>query len=139
MSLICIACGNRDFFETDVETAMELISSEQNLIVQPAAMEDWHYAEESIRDQVNDNVISTLRMHADELREDYHSGDLYNSYLQCAVCHSAKVCRPLSDWHPRKPAISLDEEITNNRTALTELRKARKRDENILPVLWQPL
>ena len=139
MSLICIACGNREFFESDVETVMELEMSGQGVLVQPAVMEDWRYAEESIRAQVNDNVLSTLRMHADELNEDYFSGTLNNNYLQCAVCHSTSVCRPLSDWQPPQPAIGLDQEITNNRKALIQLRKARKGDENNLPVLWQQL
>ena len=94
MSLICIACGNREFFESDIETVMELATSQQSLLVQQAAMEEWKYAEESIRDQVNDNVLSTLRMHADELREDYYSGDLNNNYLQCAVCHSTSYAGP---------------------------------------------
>ena len=139
MSLICIACGNKEFFESDVETVMELETSKQNLLVQSAVMEDWKYGEESIRDQVNDNVLSTLKMHADELREDFYSGDLNNNYLQCAVCHSTSVCRPLSDWQPPKATIDLDDEMKKNRKSLIQLRKERKLNENILPVLWKPL
>ena len=139
MSLICIACSNREFFESDVETVMELALSEQNLLVQPAVMEDWKYAEESIRDQLNEDVLSTLKMHADELRKDYPNDDFINPYLKCAVCFSGSVCRPLSDWQPRQPVIDLDDEIFNNRHNLTELRKVRKTNENILPVLWKPL
>ena len=138
MSIICLACGNREFFESDVETVMELESSAQDVLVEAARVEDWNYAEDSIRDQVRENVLCTLQMNANELHEDYFSGDLHNSYLQCSVCHSAQVCRPFSDWHPPHPRIDLDTEMTKNRKSFIQLRKERKRNENILPVLWQP-
>jgi len=134
MSLICIACGNREFFDCGVETVMELALSSQGLLIQPASMDDWKYAEDSIRDQVSDNVFSTLKMDAGELTR----GDCFNPYLRCAVCYSESVCRPFSDWHPRRPTSDLDKEMLDNRQALTQLRKARKSNENNLPVLWQP-
>jgi len=138
MSLICIACGNREFFESDVETVMELESSKQDILVQAARVEDWNYAEDSIRDQVKENVLCTLKMNADEFHEDYFSGDLHNSYLQCSVCHSASVCRPFSNWQAPQAAMDLNSEMIDNRKSLTQLRKKRRLNENILPVLWQP-
>jgi hypothetical protein len=133
MSIICIDCGNKQFFDSEVETVMEIELSGQGLLLQTAKFDDWNYAEENVRSQVKESVLSTEKMHADEL-----SPEDYNPYLRCAVYFSGCVCRQFSDWYPRKTTIGLDEEILNNRKSLLQLRGERKNHENILPVVWKP-
>ena len=133
MSIICVACGNKEFFDCEVETVLELSISSENLIIETAKFEDWHYAEENVRSQVREAVLSTDKMNADELTfEDF------NPYLSCSVCSSGSVCRPFSDWYPKKAVMGLDEEILINRNLLKQLRGEKRRHENKLPVLWQP-
>ncbi|KAA3613625.1 MAG: hypothetical protein D8M58_17235 [Calditrichaeota bacterium] len=112
---------------------MQIEISGEGLLLQPAKFEGWNYAEENVRDQVKEAVLSTEKMSADEL-----SMEDYNPYLRCAVCCSGSVCRPFSDWYPRKASITLDEEMLKNRESLLQLRGERKSHENKLPVLWQP-
>jgi hypothetical protein len=132
-SIICVACGNTKFFDCEVETVLEIAVAKEGLLLQPAVFDDWHYAEENIRNQVREAVLSTDKMNADELTiEDF------NPYLSCSVCTSGSVCRPFSDWYPKQAMIGLDEEMLNNRNDLLQLRNARKNNENKLPVLWQP-
>jgi sarcosine oxidase delta subunit len=133
MSIICAACGNQEFFDCEVETVMEIQVSTDGLQVEVAKFEDWHYAEENVRGQVKEAVLSTEKMNADEL-----SLEDYNPYLRCAVCFSGSVCRSFSDWYPRKASIGLDEEMLKNKESLLQLRGERKSYENKLPVLWQP-
>ncbi|NOG47904.1 MAG: hypothetical protein HND50_21875 [Calditrichaeota bacterium] len=133
MSIICIDCGNRQFFDCEVETVMEIEMSGEGLLLQPAKFEDWNYAEENVRDQVKEAVLSTEKMSADEL-----SMEDYNPYLRCAVCFSGSVCRPFSDWYPKKATVGLDEEMISNRNLLKQLRGEKQKYENKLPVLWQP-
>ncbi|KAA3618239.1 MAG: hypothetical protein D8M58_21885 [Calditrichaeota bacterium] len=112
---------------------MEIEMSGEGLLLQPAKFEDWNYAEENVRDQVKEAVLSTEKMSADEL-----SMEDYNPYLRCAVCFSGSVCRPFSDWYPKKATVGLDEEMISNRNLLKQLRGEKQKYENKLPVLWQP-
>lgn len=138
MQIICTICGNPTFFDCELETVLQVEINDQGILIGPAEAEGWHYAEESIRQQVQENVTATLRMHADELQIDYYSGSLYNPYLECSICYQSKVCRGMSDWQPPGNDLSLDEEMIKNRKDLNRLRKERRQRENRLPVLWQP-
>ena len=138
MTIICINCGNFRFFESEIEHTLELLPNGPDLLVQPAETEDWQYAEESVRAQISENVNSTLKMSAEELHYDPVSGNYFNPYLSCSVCHSPQVSRKLSEYLPKLPAPDLDSELLQNINNLKQLKAQRKAHEHQLPVLWQP-
>ena len=138
MTIICIHCGNIKFFETEAEHTLELIPNGRDLLIQAAEAEDWHYAEDSIRDQIRESVESTKRMHADELHYDIVANSYFNPYLSCAVCHSPVTTRLFSEFQPKLPAGDLESEMVRHVQNLKQLKTQRKAHEHNLPVLWQP-
>ena len=68
------------------------------------------------------------------LVKDPETGRLINPRISCGRCGSNQVCIPYRPWHPPRPDLSLDEEITQNRNELSWLRKERERYGNQLPL-----
>ena len=135
--MICITCGNENYFETDVETMREVAASNQYFIIDEAVFEDFNQGEDMLRSGLTDNVYATLKMHADELTHEYGSGRYVNPYLSCAVCHSREVIFPSSTWTPKRNYLPLKEEILSHHKEYNSLRKEQQ-NANKLPVLWQP-
>ncbi len=135
--MICISCGNENYFETDVETMQTIVTDSQSFIIDEAVFEDFNHGEEMLRSGLMDNVYATLKMHADELSRDYNSQRYFNPYLSCAVCHRREVIFPSSTWTPKRNYLPLKEEILSHHKEYNSLRKEQQ-NANKLPVLWQP-
>ena len=135
--MICISCGNENYFETDVETMCEVAAGEEGLIIAEAVYEDFNHGEEMLRGGVTDNVHATHKMHANDLTREYGTGRLVNPYLYCAVCHGREVTFSSSIWIMPKKYMPLHDEILSNHREYKSLKKEQSH-ANKLPVLWKP-
>ncbi len=135
MDLICINCGNREYFETDVETVKEINPHGSSALVQNAVFDSWDHTEASLRANLDDTIRYILYNSADILSFNHETGYYYNPYMYCSRCGSARVTIRMVKWSPKqiKP---LDEEILANRKEYKLLRKERNR-VNLLPVLYE--
>jgi hypothetical protein len=136
MKLICIACGNRLYFELEEETVKELCNKSNGLIIQNAIFDDWDQTDEMIRENLNNILDYIMNENSSFLSYDYETECYYNPMIFCAKCGSARVVPPYSSWSI-KSTTSVDQDILNNRQEYINLRKERKQHENLLPVLWQ--
>jgi hypothetical protein len=135
--MICISCGNENYFETEVETMREVAAGAEGLVIKEAVYEDFNHGEEMLRGGVTDNVHATLKMHAEDLIHEYGSGRPINPYLYCAICHGREVIFPASAWTKPKTYQPLGEEILSNHREYKSL-KEEQLHANKLPVLWKP-
>ena len=135
--MICISCGNENYFETDVETMQALATDSQSFIIDEAVFEDFNHGEDMMRTGLTDNVHATFKMHADDLTREYGTGRLINPYLSCAICHGREVIFPSSVWTKVNKSQPLHEEILSNHHEYRTMRKEQQ-NANKLPVLWQP-
>ena len=135
--MICISCGNENYFETDVETMREVAADDQGLIIAEAVYEDFNHGEEMLRGGVTDNVHATLKMHAEDLTREYGTGKFVNPFLNCAVCHGREVIFPTSSWTKPIKYQPLHDEILANHREYKSL-KEEQLHANKLPVLWKP-
>ena len=138
MSFICIACGNTEYWETEVQTSKVIIPTVGTLLIDNMLMDGDDWSEQFLREQIADMANALLRAHSSEFDYDAQSGQYRNRYVSCAVCGSYQVTPPWCEWKPPSPFASLDEEIIFNRAAYKQLIKKRGQYENNLPVLWQP-
>lgn len=123
MELICVRCGNIRYFEVDVEGVIAIEPAEGGIIASDAIIDDWNYSDETIRANALDIVNYAIKEPHQVIQS-----DLTNSYLRCACCGSGAVTVPGCPWQPPSPAISLYDEITENRHEYLSLRKERHRE-----------
>ncbi len=134
--LICVSCGNKRFFESDIDTVKEISVNGEGVVVDNAVFDDWDYTDDTLRRNLSEMIEYVIMKDSSMLSYDHETGYYYNSEIFCSVCGSPRVCPPFTEWHPRNDK-TLDQEIISNRKEYNRLRKERKRNENNLPVLWQ--
>ncbi|MHA1170281.1 MAG: hypothetical protein ACTSRU_20840 [Candidatus Hodarchaeales archaeon] len=137
MKLICLSCGNRRYFEAEVETFKEISVNSDSVVVENAVFDDWDQTEITIRTNLEDTINFVLKQGSSILKFDSNTGYYYNTYIFCALCNSARVTPPYSDWTPPNNK-TLDEELFKNRKEYHQIRKEKISHENNLPVLWEP-
>ena len=133
--LICVSCGNQEYFETEVETVKEITPNGSAFLVGNAVFDDWDHSESSLRANLDDMIGYVFNNGCDVLTFDPVTKSYYNQHIQCARCGGARVTPRLSKWSPVMHK-SLDDEILANRKDYQQLRKERNR-ENKLPVLYR--
>lgn len=136
-NLICIACGNRVYFETEVESVREIRIENDAAIVDNAIFDNWDLTENELRNNLDDTVIHATSLPASQLRQDFETNQCYNPLLFCGKCGSARVTQANSSWNPKKNT-PLSQELIENRHEYKALRAERRSCENTLPVLWKP-
>jgi len=135
MKLLCMACGNSLYFETEISTVKEISSAAGQVLIANARCPDFDYTESSLRDNLKDIVDYVLKQDDSARAFDRETGRYYNKFIRCARCGSPQVTRPC---RPPPRRISLDQELEENRKEFKALRKERRDNENTLPQLWQP-
>lgn len=135
MKLLCLACGNYLYFETEITTVKEISSAAGQIVIANARFPDFDYTETSLRDNLKDIVDYVLKQEDSALAFDRETESYYNKFISCARCGSPHVTRPCQ---PPPRRISLDQELDENRKEFKALRKERRDDENTLPQVWQP-
>ena len=135
--MICITCGNDNYFESEVETMRAINTDSEGFIIDEVLFEDFNHGEDMLRSGLTDNVCATLKMHADDLNKDYYSQRYFNPYLSCGVCHGKEVIFSSSVWTMPRKNLPLHEEILANHREYKSLIEEQLH-ANKMPVLWKP-
>ena len=133
---ICINCGNRAYFETDVEVLKITDPTPAGLIIEDAEIDDANYSDEMLRSNLIDILDYVQQQSIQTLQFNIEANRYFNTYISCARCKSMQVTPPFSNWQPAQLWPSLDEELNQNLTEYLKLRKEQN-NGNHLPVLWK--
>lgn len=135
--LICLNCGNTEFWEAELEFSKVIHPTVGNLLIEDMILDGDNWSEEIFRKNLLDLVKAVLHGHSSELYRQASTGHYLNRYIACAVCHSYEVTPPFNEWHPPLNTKTISEEIRENRESLIKLKKLRGAYENNLPILWK--
>ena len=134
MKLLCLRCGNSTYFETAVETVLEVTVAEEGFLVDQALYADLDYTAETLRANLNDLLEYTGRQAEPDLLFDAETETYYSRYFSCARCGQDRVAPPLK---PPPVELSLADELNQHREEYLRLRKERQKYANHLSRLWQ--
>ncbi len=138
MNLICLNCGNTEYWQAEIETSKAVFPTVGNLVIDDLEIDGDNWSEQILRENLLDIVKALLHGHSSELYQNFQTGHYQNRYIACAVCGSYEVTPPYCKWQPPPTFRSIDEEIKHNHETFKKLLKKRGEYENNLPVLWQP-
>jgi len=128
MFLICLNCGNAQYFETDLALLQALTVRLNGTVgTGPAKYQGDDWAACSLHDQLKSKITFDERAAGcfDAQTTTYHF-----SHIRCARCGSDRVCPPQKQ---QPQALSLAAELEQHRAEYRTLRKERKRYANSLP------
>ncbi len=135
MRLLCLCCGNRRYFDVDIESLKQLNSDTEGLIIENARFEDFDFTEDGLRDNLQNQVDYILNQTSSQMLFDSATESYYSAIeVLCAKCGSRRIAIPSKTFKK----LSLEQELEQNREEFQNIRKERKNHENNLPVLWQP-
>ena len=134
MKLICSSCGNYRHFVADVEMIQVVEPTPSGLQVKDRDREGTFDSASWVRMGIEELIDYCCREDLGALVKEPETGSLVNPRISCGRCGSRSVCVPFREWHPPRPDLSLDEEITQNHKELLWLRKERERYGNQLPL-----
>jgi hypothetical protein len=123
MNLLCLRCGNATYFETEVETVVEVTVIEGGIKIENALYPDLDYTAETLGDNLNDLLEYTDRQAESDMLFDADTDTYYSRYFKCARCGHNKVAPPLK---PKRPELPLADELAQHHEEYSHLRKERQ-------------
>jgi len=135
MKLICMNCGNTEFFQVEVQTILAVKSADSFLQTENACWDEWDQTDDLIRENLSAILETVLSGKSDSLEYDRKVHRFLQQYICCGICGSFEVTAPFLDWSPLPQKLPLEREIILQKDKYLKYMEEKKAYENNMPFL----